>query len=135
MFLLVPCVLVLATVLFFSISHPHDIPGTEVFEAFWLMLLLGTVHCQIVSTRTPKPAANATAKRRRCAGRIRLVSVVCVFSFFCMSLTLVVSLKDTCWSNPLLPCWCWTSFISSLASCATRFLCVGWKGERCFCSI
>ncbi|KAK3544365.1 hypothetical protein QTP86_010159 [Hemibagrus guttatus] len=55
----------LATVLFFSISHPHDIPATEVFGAFWLMLLLGTVHCQIVSTRTPKPVPNATAKRRR----------------------------------------------------------------------
>ncbi|XP_060745363.1 protein PHTF2-like isoform X3 [Tachysurus vachellii] len=56
---------VFATVLFLSISHPHDIPATEVFGAFWLMLLLGTVHCQIVSTRTPKPAPNATAKRRR----------------------------------------------------------------------
>ncbi|XP_026799261.1 protein PHTF2 isoform X1 [Pangasianodon hypophthalmus] len=56
---------VLAAVLFFSISHAHDIPATEVFGAFWLMLLLGTVHCQIVSTRTPKPAPNATAKRRR----------------------------------------------------------------------
>ncbi|XP_017349354.1 protein PHTF2 isoform X5 [Ictalurus punctatus] len=56
---------VLATVLFFSISHPHDIPATEVFGAFWLMLLLGTVHCQIVSTRTPKPVPNAATKRRR----------------------------------------------------------------------
>ncbi|TSX44507.1 putative homeodomain transcription factor 2 [Bagarius yarrelli] len=56
---------VLATVLFFSISRPLDIPVTEVFGAFWLMLLLGTVHCQIVSTRTPKPAPSATAKRRR----------------------------------------------------------------------
>ncbi|KAF7694248.1 hypothetical protein HF521_008001 [Silurus meridionalis] len=56
---------VLATVLFFSISHPHDIPAIEVFGAFWLMLLLGTVHCQIVSTRTPKPAPSATVKRRR----------------------------------------------------------------------
>ncbi|XP_053506167.1 protein PHTF2-like isoform X5 [Ictalurus furcatus] len=59
---------VLATVLFFSISHPHDIPATEVFGAFWLMLLLGTVHCQIVSTRTPKPVPNAATKRRRWAG-------------------------------------------------------------------
>ncbi|KAF4079379.1 hypothetical protein AMELA_G00177360 [Ameiurus melas] len=56
---------VLATVLFFSTSHPHDIPATEVFGAFWLMLLLGTVHCQIVSTRTPKPVPNAATKRRR----------------------------------------------------------------------
>uniref|UniRef100_W5L9J7 Putative homeodomain transcription factor 2 n=1 Tax=Astyanax mexicanus TaxID=7994 RepID=W5L9J7_ASTMX len=47
------------------ISKPHDIPATEVFGAIWLMLLLGTVHCQIVSTRTPKPAASSTGKRRR----------------------------------------------------------------------
>ncbi|XP_017561903.1 putative homeodomain transcription factor 2 isoform X1 [Pygocentrus nattereri] len=56
---------VAAAVLFFSISQPHDIPATEVFGAIWLMLLLGTVHCQIVSTRTPKPAPNGTGKRRR----------------------------------------------------------------------
>uniref|UniRef100_A0A8B9JPY7 Putative homeodomain transcription factor 2 n=1 Tax=Astyanax mexicanus TaxID=7994 RepID=A0A8B9JPY7_ASTMX len=56
---------VAAAVLFFSISKPHDIPATEVFGAIWLMLLLGTVHCQIVSTRTPKPAASSTGKRRR----------------------------------------------------------------------
>lgn len=56
---------VAAAVLFFSISKPHDIPATEVFGAIWLMLLLGTVHCQIVSTRTPKPTANSTGKRRR----------------------------------------------------------------------
>ncbi|XP_056131782.1 protein PHTF2-like [Lampris incognitus] len=29
------------------------------------MLLLGTVHCQIVSTRTPKPASSTGGKRRR----------------------------------------------------------------------
>ncbi|KAI4889146.1 hypothetical protein NFI96_019861, partial [Prochilodus magdalenae] len=56
---------VAAAVLFFSISQPHDIPATEVFGAIWLMLLLGTVHCQIVSTRTPKPTPNGTGKRRR----------------------------------------------------------------------
>ncbi|XP_072528635.1 protein PHTF2-like isoform X2 [Salminus brasiliensis] len=56
---------VAAAVLFFSIPKPHDIPATEVFGAIWLMLLLGTVHCQIVSTRTPKPAPNGTGKRRR----------------------------------------------------------------------
>ncbi|XP_062850311.1 protein PHTF2-like isoform X1 [Trichomycterus rosablanca] len=56
---------VLAAVLFFSISHQHDIPATEVFNAIWLMLLLGTVHCQIVSTRIPKSTPNSTAKRRR----------------------------------------------------------------------
>uniref|UniRef100_A0A9J7YM40 PHTF1/2 N-terminal domain-containing protein n=1 Tax=Cyprinus carpio carpio TaxID=630221 RepID=A0A9J7YM40_CYPCA len=45
---------VLAAALFFSISSPHGIPVTEVFGGIWLMLLLGTVHCQIVSTHTPK---------------------------------------------------------------------------------
>uniref|UniRef100_A0AAY4ELN7 PHTF1/2 N-terminal domain-containing protein n=1 Tax=Denticeps clupeoides TaxID=299321 RepID=A0AAY4ELN7_9TELE len=33
---------------------PYSSTST-VFGATWLMLLLGTVHCQIVSTRTPKP--------------------------------------------------------------------------------
>ncbi|XP_066524557.1 protein PHTF2-like isoform X2 [Hoplias malabaricus] len=56
---------VVAAVLFFSISKAHDIPATEVFGAIWLMLLLGTVHCQIVSTRTPKSTPNGTGKRRR----------------------------------------------------------------------
>ncbi|XP_073722581.1 putative homeodomain transcription factor 2 isoform X4 [Misgurnus anguillicaudatus] len=58
---------VLAAVLFFSISSSHVIPTTEVFGAFWLMLLLGTVHCQIVSTHTPKTSSSNTGngKRRR----------------------------------------------------------------------
>ncbi|KAK1789546.1 hypothetical protein P4O66_015454 [Electrophorus voltai] len=56
---------VAAAAVFFSTSQPHDIPATEVFGAIWLMLLLGTVHCQIVSTRTPKPTPNTTGKRRR----------------------------------------------------------------------
>ncbi|XP_030634037.1 putative homeodomain transcription factor 2 isoform X1 [Chanos chanos] len=56
---------VLAAVLFFTIAQPHGIPATEVFGAIWLMLLLGTVHCQIVSTRTPKPTPNSSGKRRR----------------------------------------------------------------------
>ncbi|XP_068442238.1 protein PHTF2-like isoform X2 [Clinocottus analis] len=56
---------VAASVLYASIPHPHGIPTTEVFGAIWLMLLLGTVHCQIVSTRTPKPASSSGGKRRR----------------------------------------------------------------------
>ncbi|KAG2460027.1 PHTF2 factor, partial [Polypterus senegalus] len=56
---------VAAAVLFFTISQEHNIPVTEVFGAVWLMLLLGTVHCQIVSTRTPKPAPSGGGKRRR----------------------------------------------------------------------
>uniref|UniRef100_A0A8C5CPI0 PHTF1/2 N-terminal domain-containing protein n=1 Tax=Gadus morhua TaxID=8049 RepID=A0A8C5CPI0_GADMO len=40
-------------------------PLDLVFGASWLMLLLGTVHCQIVSTRTPKPPSSSGGKRRR----------------------------------------------------------------------
>uniref|UniRef100_A0A803XMM8 PHTF1/2 N-terminal domain-containing protein n=1 Tax=Meleagris gallopavo TaxID=9103 RepID=A0A803XMM8_MELGA len=46
-------------------SSPHNIPLTEVIGPIWLMLLLGTVHCQIVSTRTPKPPPSTGVKRRR----------------------------------------------------------------------
>ncbi|XP_053720198.1 protein PHTF2-like isoform X2 [Synchiropus splendidus] len=56
---------VAAAVLYVSVQQPHGVPATEVFGAIWLMLLLGTVHCQIVSTRTPKPAVSAGGKRRR----------------------------------------------------------------------
>ncbi|XP_044041370.1 protein PHTF2-like isoform X2 [Siniperca chuatsi] len=56
---------VAAAVLYVIIPQPHGIPTTEVFGAIWLMLLLGTVHCQIVSTRTPKPASSSGGKRRR----------------------------------------------------------------------
>ncbi|XP_054361303.1 protein PHTF2 isoform X2 [Mirounga angustirostris] len=56
---------VAAVVLFCSASSPHSIPLTEVIGPVWLMLLLGTVHCQIVSTRTPKPPLSAGGKRRR----------------------------------------------------------------------
>ncbi|XP_051974125.1 LOW QUALITY PROTEIN: protein PHTF2-like [Xyrauchen texanus] len=54
---------VFAALLFFSISSVHGVPVTEVFSSFWLMLLLGTVHCQIVSTHTPK--TSSSGKRRR----------------------------------------------------------------------
>ncbi|XP_051248975.1 protein PHTF2 isoform X3 [Dicentrarchus labrax] len=54
-----------AAVLYMSIPQTHGIPTTEVFGAIWLMLLLGTVHCQIVSTRTPKPTSSSGGKRRR----------------------------------------------------------------------
>uniref|UniRef100_A0A8P4KDQ3 Putative homeodomain transcription factor 2 n=1 Tax=Dicentrarchus labrax TaxID=13489 RepID=A0A8P4KDQ3_DICLA len=52
-----------AAVLYMSIPQTHGIPTTEVFGAIWLMLLLGTVHCQIVSTRTPKPTSSSGGKR------------------------------------------------------------------------
>ncbi|XP_028810123.1 putative homeodomain transcription factor 2 isoform X2 [Denticeps clupeoides] len=54
-----------AVLLFVTAAQPHCIPVTEVFGATWLMLLLGTVHCQIVSTRTPKPLLSSGGKRRR----------------------------------------------------------------------
>ncbi|XP_043823265.1 protein PHTF2 isoform X5 [Dromiciops gliroides] len=56
---------VAAIVLFYSAPGPHSIPLTEVIGPVWLMLLLGTVHCQIVSTRTPKPTLSSGGKRRR----------------------------------------------------------------------
>nr|XP_051705687.1 protein PHTF2 isoform X2 [Oryctolagus cuniculus] len=56
---------VAAIVLFCSASSPHSVPLTEVIGPIWLMLLLGTVHCQIVSTRTPKPPLSTGGKRRR----------------------------------------------------------------------
>ncbi|XP_043944256.1 protein PHTF2 isoform X2 [Protopterus annectens] len=54
-----------AVILFYTIPQSHNIPSTEVFGTIWLMLLLGTVHCQIVSTRTPKPPPILGGKRRR----------------------------------------------------------------------
>ncbi|XP_023666239.1 protein PHTF2 isoform X3 [Paramormyrops kingsleyae] len=56
---------VAAAALFLSLPPTHGVPATEVFGAVWLMLLLGTVHCQIVSTRTHKSPPSAGAKRRR----------------------------------------------------------------------
>ncbi|XP_035171441.1 putative homeodomain transcription factor 2 isoform X2 [Oxyura jamaicensis] len=56
---------VAAVVLFYTAQSPHNIPLTEVIGPVWLMLLLGTVHCQIVSTRTPKPPPSTGVKRRR----------------------------------------------------------------------
>ncbi|XP_075782753.1 protein PHTF2 isoform X2 [Pelodiscus sinensis] len=56
---------VAAIVLFYTAVNPHNIPLTEVIGPIWLMLLLGTVHCQIVSTRTLKPSLSTGGKRRR----------------------------------------------------------------------
>uniref|UniRef100_A0AAQ4Q3H8 Putative homeodomain transcription factor 2 n=1 Tax=Gasterosteus aculeatus aculeatus TaxID=481459 RepID=A0AAQ4Q3H8_GASAC len=53
---------VAAAVLYGLVPQPHGVPTTEVFGAIWLMLLLGTVHCQIVSTRTPKPTSSDVPK-------------------------------------------------------------------------
>uniref|UniRef100_A0A8C7KJM5 Putative homeodomain transcription factor 2 n=1 Tax=Oncorhynchus kisutch TaxID=8019 RepID=A0A8C7KJM5_ONCKI len=67
----VDLVRVAAAALFFTIPQPHSIPTTEVFGAIWLMLLLGTVHCQIVSTRTPKPTSSSSSGKRRRWGEER----------------------------------------------------------------
>ncbi|XP_038171344.1 protein PHTF2 isoform X2 [Arvicola amphibius] len=56
---------VAAIVLFCSAPSPHGIPLTEVAGPVWLMLLLGTVHCQIVSTRTPRPLSTGGRRRRK----------------------------------------------------------------------
>ncbi|XP_077791889.1 protein PHTF2 isoform X2 [Podarcis muralis] len=56
---------VAAVVLFYTVEATHNIPLTEVVGPVWLMLLLGTVHCQIVSTRTPKPLPSTGGRRRR----------------------------------------------------------------------
>ncbi|XP_063304233.1 protein PHTF2 isoform X2 [Pelobates fuscus] len=56
---------VAAIVLFFIATGPHCVPLTEVIGPIWLMLLLGTVHCQIVSTRTVKSPPVIGGKRRR----------------------------------------------------------------------
>ncbi|XP_053321450.1 protein PHTF2 isoform X2 [Spea bombifrons] len=53
-----------AVVLFFIAPGPRCVPLTEVFGPVWLMLLLGAVHCQIVSTRTVKSPPIVGGKRR-----------------------------------------------------------------------
>lgn len=63
---------VLAALLFFSISTPHAVPLTEVFGSTWLMLLLGTVHCQIVSTHTPKSSSGSSSGKRRRSRKAKL---------------------------------------------------------------
>lgn len=63
---------VLAAALFFSISSPHGVPVTEVFGGIWLMLLLGTVHCQIVSTHTPKASGGGGSGKRRRSKKSKL---------------------------------------------------------------
>ncbi|XP_039516519.1 putative homeodomain transcription factor 2 isoform X3 [Pimephales promelas] len=61
---------VVAALLFFSVASPDGVPVTEVFGSVWLMLLLGTVHCQIVSTHThthtPKPSGGRRRRSRKC---------------------------------------------------------------------
>nr|DBA31347.1 TPA: hypothetical protein GDO54_007212 [Pyxicephalus adspersus] len=56
---------VVSVVLYTFSLGPHCVPFTEVIGPIWLMLLLGTVHCQIVSTRTVKSPPVIGGKRRR----------------------------------------------------------------------
>ncbi|KAG9489970.1 protein PHTF2 isoform X2 [Eleutherodactylus coqui] len=63
--LLLLYLLQVASVVLFTIAPgPHCVPLTEVIGPIWLMLLLGTVHCQIVSTRTVKSPLVVGGKRR-----------------------------------------------------------------------
>lgn len=55
---------VVSVVLFTISPGPHCVPLTEVIGPIWLMLLLGAVHCQIVSTRTVKSHPVIGGKRR-----------------------------------------------------------------------
>lgn len=88
---------VVAIVLFCSAPSPHSIPLTEVVGPVWLMLLLGTVHCQIVSTRTPKPPLSTGGKRRRyCLSKVIFLEIdgldmgfyLCTCMHVCMSVCL-----------------------------------------------
>ncbi|XP_077328140.1 protein PHTF2 isoform X1 [Lithobates pipiens] len=66
LWLLLLYLLQVASVVLYTISPgPHCVPFTEVIGPVWLMLLLGTVHCQIVSTRTVKSPPVIGGKRRR----------------------------------------------------------------------
>ncbi|XP_073475690.1 protein PHTF2 isoform X2 [Aquarana catesbeiana] len=63
--LLLLYLLQVASVVLYTISPgPHCVPFTEIIGPIWLMLLLGTVHCQIVSTRTVKSPPVIGGKRR-----------------------------------------------------------------------
>ncbi|XP_040199400.1 protein PHTF2 isoform X3 [Rana temporaria] len=63
--LLLLYLLQVASVVLYTISPgPHCVPFTEIIGPVWLMLLLGTVHCQIVSTRTVKSPPVIIGKRR-----------------------------------------------------------------------
>ncbi|KAM5170940.1 protein PHTF2 isoform 2-T2 [Mantella aurantiaca] len=65
LWLLLLYLLQVASVVLYTISPgPHCVPFTEVIGPIWLMLLLGTVHCQIVSTRTVKSPPVIGGKRR-----------------------------------------------------------------------
>ncbi|XP_067361966.1 putative homeodomain transcription factor 1 isoform X1 [Channa argus] len=67
------CILVLYFMQVAAVLLYSEVPGasaSEVFGPMCLMLLLGTVHCQIVSTESSRwpsgsPAANSPARRRR----------------------------------------------------------------------
>ncbi|KFU84424.1 Putative homeodomain transcription factor 1, partial [Chaetura pelagica] len=53
---------VVAVVLYFLVPVVNP---SEVLGPLCLMLLMGTVHCQIVSTQAPRPAGNGLGRRRR----------------------------------------------------------------------
>ncbi|XP_058712017.1 protein PHTF1 isoform X4 [Poecile atricapillus] len=62
---------VVAVVLYFMVPV---VSASEVMGPMCLMLLLGTVHCQIVSTQVNRPAGNNGLSRRRRNRRVKLVA-------------------------------------------------------------
>ncbi|XP_065505784.1 protein PHTF1 isoform X2 [Caloenas nicobarica] len=62
---------VVAVVLYFTMPVVN---ASEVMGPMCLMLLMGTVHCQIVSTQINKPSGNNGLSRRRRIRRVKLVA-------------------------------------------------------------
>ncbi|KAM6044458.1 protein PHTF1 isoform 2-T2 [Chlamydotis macqueenii] len=62
---------VIAVVLYFMMPVVN---ASEVMGPLCLMLLMGTVHCQIVSTQITRPAGNNGLSRRRRIRRVKLVA-------------------------------------------------------------
>ncbi|KAM6232835.1 protein PHTF1 isoform 4-T4 [Spheniscus humboldti] len=62
---------VIAVVLYFMMPVVN---ASEVMGPMCLMLLMGTVHCQIVSTQINKPSGNNGLSRRRRIRRVKLVA-------------------------------------------------------------
>uniref|UniRef100_A0A7M4FBX5 Putative homeodomain transcription factor 1 n=1 Tax=Crocodylus porosus TaxID=8502 RepID=A0A7M4FBX5_CROPO len=58
----VDLVRVVAVVLYFLVPV---VSASEIIGPMCLMLLMGTVHCQIVSTQVNKPSGNSSSRRRR----------------------------------------------------------------------
>lgn len=93
---------VVAVVLYFMVPV---VSASEVMGPLCLMLLLGTVHCQIVSTQVNRPAgSNGLSRRRRSAPQLGMGGLDRAFPPpGCCS-------KDSLWISSLVPFpvmpWC-----------------------------